>query len=231
MKITIAMPCLDKIETQTVKSLIDLERPEGSEISVEFMESSLVYLSRDRLGVMALEGEADYLLFLDSDMTFAPDMLLRLLEDAESGKDIVTALCFRRRPDYNPAIWKKLRPGLPGESVVETYDDYPAEDVFEVEACGMATVLIRATVLKDVFEKEKALFAPIPGYGEDVSFCLRARRAGFSLWCDSRIKVGHIATTIVTEDTFKAYRQKQEEAKNARRSKNSAEDHTQQTGR
>lgn len=227
MKVMIAIPCLDKIETQTVKSLINLERPEGCEVSVEFMESSLVYLSRDRLGVMALEGEADYLFFLDSDMTFAPDMLQKLLEDAESGKDIITALCFRRRPDYNPAIWKKLRPGMPGESVVETYDDYPEGDMFEVEACGMAAVLIRTKVLKDVFEKEKALFAPIPGYGEDVSFCLRARRAGYSLWCDSRIRIGHIATTIVTEDTYKAYRQKQEEAKNARRSKNGTKDHTQ----
>ena len=227
MKVMIAIPCLDKIETQTVKSLINLERPEGCEVSVEFMESSLVYLSRDRLGVMALEGEADYLFFLDSDMTFAPDMLQKLLEDAESGKDITTALCFRRRPDYNPAIWKKLRPGMPGESVVETYDDYPEGDMFEVEACGMAAVLIRTKVLKDVFEKEKALFAPIPGYGEDVSFCLRARRAGYSLWCDSRIRIGHIATTIVTEDTYKAYRQKQEEAKNARRSKNGTKDHTQ----
>ena len=215
MKIMIAMPCLDKIETQTVRCLFNLERPENCDVSVDFMESSLVYLSRDRLGVLALEKRADWLLFIDSDMTFEPDMLKKLMEDAESGKDIVTGICFRRRPDYNPAIWKKIRPGMPGEAVVETYDDYPDNDVFEVEGCGMAAVLIKASILKDVFESQQALFAPIPGYGEDVSFCLRARKAGFRLWCDSRIKIGHIASTTVTEETFRAYRKKREELRNA----------------
>ena len=214
MKIMIAMPCLDKIETQTVRCLFNLERPENCEISVDFMESSLVYLSRDRLGVLALEKRADWLLFIDSDMTFEPDMLKKLMEDAESGKDIVTGICFRRRPDYNPAIWKKIRPGMPGEAIVETYDDYPDNDVFEVEGCGMAAVLIKASILKDVFESQQALFAPIPGYGEDVSFCLRARKAGFRLWCDSRIKVGHQARTVVTEETFRAYNAKKAGAGN-----------------
>ena len=216
MKIIIAMPCLDKIETQTVRSMFSLERPEGCDVSVEFMESSLVYLSRDRLSVIALEERADYILFLDSDMVFQPDLLKALLKDAESGKDLVTGLCFRRRPEYNPAIWKRIRMGLPGESVIEEFDDYPEGELFEVDGAGMAAMLIRATVLKEIFETQKALFAPIPGYGEDVSFCLRARKAGFTIWCDSRVKVGHIATTIVTDETFKAWKKKREEIRNAK---------------
>lgn len=216
MKIIIAMPCLDKIETQTVRSMFSMERPEGCDVSVKFMESSLVYLSRDRLSVIALEERADYILFLDSDMVFQPDLLKALLEDAESGKDLVTGLCFRRRPEYNPAIWKRIRMGLPGESVIEEFDDYPEGELFEVDGAGMAAMLIRATVLKEIFETQKALFAPIPGYGEDVSFCLRARKAGFTIWCDSRVKVGHIATTIVTDETFKAWKKKREEIRNAK---------------
>lgn len=214
MKIIIAMPCLDKIETQTVRSMFNLERPEGCDVFTEFMESSLVYLSRDRLSVKALEERADFVLFLDSDMTFAPDTLKVLLKDAESGKDMVTGLCFRRRPEYNPAIWKRIRMGLPGESIAEEYDDYPENEIFEVEGCGMAAILIRTSVMKDVFETQKALFAPIPGYGEDVSFCLRARKAGYRIWCDSRVKIGHVASTIVTEETFRAWKKKREEAEN-----------------
>ena len=86
--------------------------------------------------------------------------------------------------------------------------------VFEVEGCGMAAILIRTSVMKDVFETQKALFAPIPGYGEDVSFCLRARKAGYRIWCDSRVKIGHVASTIVTEETFRAWKKKREEAEN-----------------
>ena len=106
--------------------------------------------------------------------------------------------------------------GLPGESVIEEFDDYPEGELFEVDGAGMAAMLIRATVLKEIFETQKALFAPIPGYGEDVSFCLRARKAGFTIWCDSRVKVGHIATTIVTDETFKAWKKKREEIRNAK---------------
>ena len=97
---------------------------------------------------------------------------------------------------------------------------------------GMATViectvedglLVKKSDVEDFYtgsqlilhESQQALFAPIPGYGEDVSFCLRARKAGFRLWCDSRIKIGHIASTTVTEETFQAYRKKREELKNA----------------
>jgi hypothetical protein len=33
--------------------------------------------------------------------------------------------------------------------------------------------------------------------GEDVSFCLDAKAAGFEVWCDPRIRVGHEKTRII----------------------------------
>ena len=33
--------------------------------------------------------------------------------------------------------------------------------------------------------------------GEDVSFCLDAKEAGFEIWCDPRIRVGHEKTRII----------------------------------
>ena len=41
-------------------------------------------------------------------------------------------------------------------------------------------------------------FMPTAGFGEDLSFCMRARKAGIKLWCDSRVKCGHIGTKIYT---------------------------------
>ena len=32
---------------------------------------------------------------------------------------------------------------------------------------------------------------------EDVSFCLDAKEAGFEIWCDPRIRVGHEKTRII----------------------------------
>ena len=33
--------------------------------------------------------------------------------------------------------------------------------------------------------------------GEDVSFCLDAKKAGIEIWCDPRIRVGHEKTRII----------------------------------
>ena len=33
--------------------------------------------------------------------------------------------------------------------------------------------------------------------GEDVSFCLDAKDAGYEIWCDPRIRVGHEKTRVI----------------------------------
>ena len=33
--------------------------------------------------------------------------------------------------------------------------------------------------------------------GEDVSFCLDAKEAGFEIWCDPRVRVGHEKTRVI----------------------------------
>ena len=208
MKILIAVPCMDQMDTAFVRSLVRIRTPEGCEVAVEFMECSLVYLSRERLAQIAIGMESDYTLWLDSDMVFQEDLLEKLLNDAMEGREFVTGLCFRRRPDYNPAIWSRIRLGLPGDAEVKEYNDYPQDDLFEVDGSGLAAALVKTDLMNRIYERDKQIFIPISGYGEDVSFCIRAKKAGATLWCDSRVKVGHRARTVVTEETFRAYNAK-----------------------
>ena len=77
---------------------------------------------------------------------------------------------------------------------------------FTVDYTGFGWVLIK----KGVFEEEKMTypwFAPKMQVfesgavqdmcGEDVSFCLDAMDAGFKIWCDPRIRVGHEKTRVI----------------------------------
>ena len=77
---------------------------------------------------------------------------------------------------------------------------------FTVDYTGFGWVLIK----KGVFEDEKMTypwFAPKMQVfesgavqdmcGEDVSFCLDAMDAGFEIWCDPRIRVGHEKTRVI----------------------------------
>ena len=77
---------------------------------------------------------------------------------------------------------------------------------FTVDYTGFGWLLIK----KGVFEDEGL---PYPWFapkmqifesgevqdmcGEDVSFCLDAKEAGFEIWCDPRIRVGHEKTRII----------------------------------
>ena len=112
-------------------------------------------------------------------------------------------------PDYIAEAKPKNTRTRPGHAPARTQAKTAAEDeIFEVEGCGFGAVMMRTEVLEAVANKYHTLFEPLPGFGEDLSFCMRARGCGYRIWCDPRIQAGHKAATIVTRDTFKAYSEK-----------------------
>ena len=206
MKTMIAVPCMDYVQTEFVQSLVRLKMP--GEIRHDFLSCSLIYKARNDLALHAMAEKADYILWLDSDMVFPSDTLVNLMEDIR-GRDIVSGVCHMRRPPYAPAMWSKLRQGLtPGENESQKLIDYPRDKIFTVEGCGMACVLMRVSVLDAVADKYHELFSPLPGYGEDLSFCIRARGCGFDIHVDPKVQIGHKASVIVTDETFQGYRRK-----------------------
>lgn len=209
MKIFIAIPCMEDLPVDFVKSLTRLQTL--GQTTINYSVGSLVYASRQFLAETAVKEGADYILWLDSDMTFDSDLLIDLMKDVQEGRDFVSGLYFRRKPPYTPVLYKKIRMGMfANEGITIEYDDYPENEIFEIDACGFGGVLMRTEMVKAIIEKEGHTFSPLLGYGEDISFCIRAKRLGYQLWCDSRIKMGHIAKTVANEETFKAYNARKE---------------------
>lgn len=204
-KVLIAIPCMDMIDTAFVQSLMGLDI--DAEVRIKFLPGSLVYDSRNQLTEIARASECEYIFFLDSDMTFNGDVLKRLLEDAEKEKlDIVTGLAFTRRQPIRTAIFKKCEYSTDDDGQLfpdaENYNDYPRDALFPVEACGMACCLIRMSCVDHVLQNFGLPFSPAQGWGEDLSFCIRARELGHQPYCDSRVKIGHIGKMVVTEEVF-----------------------------
>lgn len=193
---------MDQVAQQFAFSLASLNKT--YETRVAFLPGSLVYDSRNRLCKVAVKEGADIVMWVDSDMVFQPDTLDRLIEDLKD-HDIVSGLCFRRRPPYDPVIIKDV--DLEHTST-EAYVDYPEDELFEIEACGFGLVAMKADVIWDLALKEKDWFTPTMNFGEDYSFCIRAKRQGWKIWCDPKIKVGHVGNVVIDETFWKAYRQK-----------------------
>jgi len=196
MKTLIAVPCMDMVAAPFAQSLATLKK-EG-ECLMSFMVGSLVYESRNKIAAQALVAKTDYVLWLDSDMTFPQDLIPRMIKHMEDGKEIVTGLYFRRRSPFTPVLFKKL-----GKES-EDYPDYPRDSVFEVEGCGFGCVMLKTAVLEDVMLNKHNWFEPIEKFGEDLSFCIRARELGHKIYCDSSIKCGHVGQLIVNEDVYQA---------------------------
>lgn len=204
MKTMVVVPCMDMVYTEFCQSLRRMKTI--GDTRFDFLSCSLIYKARTDLGLIAIKEKADFVLWLDSDMVFPSDLLVDLMKDIE-GRDIVTGIYHMRRPPFRPVIYKTLKQGLtPAENETEHYDDYPKDGLFKVDGCGFGAVLMRGSVLQAVVDRYHELFAPLPGYGEDLSFCVRARGCGFEIWADPKIQLGHKAGTIVTNDTFDAYR-------------------------
>lgn len=209
MKIFIAVPSMDTVPALFCQSLALLQR--AGDTMIGFEVGSLVYNARNNLARQAVKAEADYVLWLDSDMVFAPDLLQRMMKVCkENDIDFLTGLCFRRKPPYTPCLFDRLEKMENGASYTALMS--VPDGRFKVGGCGFAGVLMTTDVLLSVMAKfDGRMFDPLPGFGEDVAFCWRARQCGYDIWCDSDIELGHVGNCIVTRKYFEAYNSEEED--------------------
>ena len=195
MKLLIAIPTLDFIHVEFMKSLLGLVKQlneEGIPYEVKVISGTLVYLAREELVSYALTFEFTHVLWLDSDMVFTED----LFDDLhETGKDFMTAIFHARRPGHQSCIFKSLNP--PERYKWDEYPDVP----FIIKGCGMAATLTKTDILKAVRDEFGNCFTPAYNLGEDLAFCKRADELGYEIWCEPCARVGHIGhLTIYPED-------------------------------
>lgn len=209
-KTMIAIPCMETVPTIFLERMLGLARPQST--LVVTARNSLVYDARNLLSEMAIREGYDRILWIDSDMVFDGDLLVRLSVDLDEGKRFVSALCFTRKNPVKPCIYSETgyrKTGditSDGQERYETFSEcmtaYPHDTIFPVKGCGLAACMMETSVVREVYDRFGSPFSPIAGFGEDLSFCRRCDELGIEMWCDSRINVGHIAQKVVTEADF-----------------------------
>jgi len=204
-KILIAVPCMDMVSARFAQCLTTLKKV--GKCTVSFLIGSLVYDSRNKLAGMAVEMDADYILWFDSDMTFRPDTLERMMKvlDEHPEIDVLSGLYFRRGHPFTPVIFSKLEVNDEGLLDFEDYNDIP-DGLFEIAGCGFGCVLMRTEMLLDIAAKEGGgmWFSPIANAGEDCAFCIRARNNGYKIFCDPSIALGHMGYAPITRAFYEA---------------------------
>ena len=151
--------------------------------------------------------EYDYQLWIDNDIVFNSESFWRLYQLGMEKE--IAAGWYATEDGHTTSVahWLdeesfKANRGVMNHETVETISK--RRKPFTVDYTGFGWVLIK----KGVFENlEYPWFAPQMQVfesgevqdmcGEDVSFCLDAKKQGLEIWCDPLIRVGHEKTRII----------------------------------
>ena len=210
MNILIAVPSMDSVPAVFAQSLAMLKK--AGNCAVAFQVGSLVYESRNDLAKYAVQSEADYVLWLDSDMMFEPELLEKMMATLqEHDLDILTGIYYRRRHPFSPVLMKKLSIAENNFCEYENFNAYPEDGIFEVEGIGFGCVLMKSDVLMDIKATYNDWFSPFGRVGEDLSFCWRARQTGHKIFADPSIQLGHCGQQIITKEFYEAFMKQKKE--------------------
>jgi len=233
-KVAIAWMFNEDIKGWTTFSLVDLVHwdayhdqyigfpPEGGTITL----STGPRVAEGRNSVVDIfatkHPEADWLLMLDADMTFSPDLLHKLMKEADPTESpVIGGLCFAGGRENKPYPTVYSAQQKDGYYSVERVYDYPRNAMVRVAATGGACLLVHRQVLaamkKAYGETQSGAPSIYPwfieglqgpegeAWGEDVAFCLRAGALGIPVWVHTGVKLGHIKPQIIDETYFDNY--------------------------
>jgi hypothetical protein len=188
-KIAICLATGDTVHTDFAFSMWEMFHRCYGLVTIINARSSLVPVSRYTLVNSAIEDHrAEKVFFIDTDLTFPPDALDRLLAH---DVPIVAATYVMRRPPQIVLGFgvEDIEPGATG--------------LYKMYRMPIGFSLISTEVFRNipkpwfpvVWDEEKGNLI-----GEDYGFCDLAREAGYDLWCDLDLshELGHEASQTLT---------------------------------
>jgi hypothetical protein len=210
-KLMIGLPAYDhKVTVSMAVSLMKLSQmvlQHGIDIQVNSIcGCSVVSRARNVIAHNFLKSDCDHLMFIDADMTFEPESVIRLMAWNQERPVVAGAYVARKEPKtYILSIDGST--GIDGATGKVTMDEDGLVKAYRVATGFMMIRRDVFEVLRDAHPEWEHLDSNSPNrlysffdfkvtpegmIGEDFLFCDRARAAGFSVWVDPTIKLGHM---------------------------------------
>jgi hypothetical protein len=161
------------------------------EASLLIVEGAYIQHNRALLVEYAQAEACSHIFFMDHDMSFPRDTVVRLLGHE---RDVVGG-AYNQRGIEPPLTTVYLADAHGARTPV---DQLPTE-LFRCEAIGCGCLLVRMTVFdriaapwfQIVIEDNTRLVQT-----EDVWFCNQVRQARLDVWCDPTIPIGHVGEKV-----------------------------------
>ena len=193
------------VHTGFMQSMLDLKKTPDTSYTV--VKNSLVYEARNIIALNAIDAGFDAVAWFDSDMRIPRDALVKMAELMEGYDiDFVSGLYFTRAKPIRPVAYKHLSWAFEDgkvDAVAENIDvDKNRNTQFTVEAVGFGCCMTSTRLLKRVDDEVGLPFAPMPGFGEDLSFCWRVKQLRLPILLDTGIKCGHLGQKEYNESDY-----------------------------
>ena len=118
---------------------------------------------------------------------------------ASAGQDFVCGVYCQRGGEMFPLVGRYEPQGE--KRGFRWATNLPENAIVRADGCGFGMVYTSMRMLKAL---GKGAFDHRDGLSEDLSFCMRAKDAGFQLYCLTGIQCAHIAEpTLITYDMFR----------------------------
>lgn len=201
-RILIAIPTSRFIENQTFKSVYDLKSPSESEVELTIVQGYSVHQARNIIVQTAIDGNFDYVFWVDADIILPTDILCGLIED---DKDIVTGYYLKKNESQRICELFGINPadseGKALSNILE--QDLPqTSGLYGIKGCGFGCTLVKTDVFKKIMESFEGelcfdyIWKKNEMCSEDIYFCKKAEEIGYQTFVDTRYKCGHIGSKI-----------------------------------
>lgn len=204
--------------TQTARSLMELgfgNRVETAKQAHGFAEIGFAWFSnfprvdamRDSALLSACRDGFSHVLFLDADMVWPSDVLVRMLRHHDAG--IVGGLYLLKGPPYSPVALADIVETTKAGVNHYAYQVEYGTELIDVNILGMGCTLIPLEAVRRMGPRPWFLYEDDgegwPRVSEDVPFCRRAKACGVPILFDPTVKCGHVTSTIIDERFHKRY--------------------------
>lgn len=172
-------------------SLCDLERPAGTRVLPG--RGSSVAANRNLIASLALDMGAEWVFWLDDDLTFRPDTLLRLLRH---DVPVVVGLSVQRHRGFEP-LWLHRNTNTPDAFYTSPPPSLRADGLVPIAACTSGGMLTRRAALEAVGGPHwwtLGQFGPPDQWCDDLDFCRQLTEAGVPIYGDPSVRLGHLAS-------------------------------------
>jgi len=166
---------------------------ESTNWGIQPIPRMITHEARNALARQAIDEGYTHLCMIDSDHVFDKDVIHRLLLWQ---KDIVGVRAYRRISPHYPCVFIK-KEGLPDTEAMIPVNVVDS-GLLITDAIGFGIILISVEVLK----KLTYPYFYFSKTGEDINFCREAREAGFKVYVDTDVEIGHVTSVIIREKDY-----------------------------